>query len=179
MAIFHSRHLLFSLVGCWLLLLLAACSSPAVDSAPASAQFAITRLQGSSPAPCCGQANQVYALAWSPDGKHLATGEKNGKIQVWSTTMHAPLITCQRSSGEVYAVAWSPDGKRLASGGMDTSIQIWDAETGKQLFTYRSFLSRGEVLAVAWSPDGKYLASGSNDGIANTGVGLQQFQWRR
>src|SRR5258708_17114968 len=116
-------------------------------------------------APWGDPVNQVYALAWSPKGTALATGGKNGVIQVWNTKSKPLLAAPEKRFGGVYALAWSPDGTRLASGGQDQIIHLWNPMTGKQLVTYRSTFSTGAVLAVAWSPDGSYLASGSNNGL--------------
>ncbi len=107
--------------------------------------------------------NQVYALAWSPNGTELATGGKNGVIQFWNSKSKTLLLTAEQRFGEVYALAWSPAGTRLASGGQDFTVHLWNPTTGQQVAAYRSAFSTGEVLAVAWSPDGKYLASASQD----------------
>src|SRR2546423_3728074 len=120
---------------------------------------------GPAALPAHSPVNQVYALAWSPDGARLALGTRHGDIQVWNTRSQTLLLTIAQPFGEVYALAWSPDGMHLASGGQDQSAHVWNPTTGQQVGTYRSHYSRGEVLALAWSPDGQRLASGNNFGI--------------
>ena len=107
-----------------------------------------------------GHSSGVHTVAWSPDGKHIASGSDDGTVQVWDATSGANLLTLSNSSG-VHTVAWSPDGKRLASGSWDKTVQVWDATSGRNVFTYRGHSD--VVDTVAWSPDGKRLASGGWD----------------
>ena len=136
----------------FLSLTFAACGRSTVDSSVAT-----------PPSLARDPVNQVYALAWSPNGTDLATGGKNGLIQVWNTKSKTRLVTVKQHFGEVHALAWSPAGTRLASGGQDFTVHLWNPTTGQQVAVYRSTFSTGEVLAVAWSPDGKHIASASQD----------------
>ncbi len=103
----------------------------------------------------------VNALAWSPDGKRIASGSDDYKVQVWDAADGSHVYTYSGHSNLVEAVAWSPDGKRIASGGFDSTVQVWDAVDGGHAFTYHGH--SGYVVTVAWSPDGKRIASGSYD----------------
>lgn len=103
----------------------------------------------------------VLHIAWSPDGKKIASAGADKTVQVWNATSKNPALTYRNHTKAVSAVAWSPDGSRIVSGSWDTTVQVWQARTGRKLLTHRGF-SR-EVSAVAWSPDGKYIASGSWD----------------
>ncbi len=108
-----------------------------------------------------GHAGGVEAVAWSPDGKRIASGSVDNTVQVWDAADGGHVYTYRGHSSSVLAVAWSPDGKRIASGSGDKTVQIWDAADGGHVYTYRGHPS--SVLAVAWSPDGKRIASASLD----------------
>ena len=107
-------------------------------------------------------------MAWSPDGKSIASGGYDKTVQVWNATTGALLVTYKGHSETVEALAWSPDGKRIASGGGsafgggDTTVQVWDPTNGGNVFTYRGHTTKG-VNAIAWSPDSRYIVSGSDD----------------
>lgn len=83
-----------------------------------------------------GHSNSIYALAWSPDGQHIASSSE-GQVRVWNPTPPAgkTLNSFSGNSSAVKAVAWSPDGQRIASGGGDTSqpgggdtkVLVWQA----------------------------------------------------
>ncbi|MGI9061342.1 MAG: WD40 repeat domain-containing serine/threonine protein kinase [Ktedonobacteraceae bacterium] len=103
----------------------------------------------------------LLGLAWSPDGKSIATGAGSGTIQILDASNRSVRLTYTGHSNGVSAVAWSPDSKRIASASYDQTVQVWDAQTGQSLLTYSDYNS--PVLTVAWSPDGKYLLSGSED----------------
>ncbi len=129
-----------------------------------AAQY-IPTYRAPAPSPTGDPVNPVYALAWSPTGTELATGGKNGVIQLWTSKNKTLLLTAEQRFGEVYTLAWSPAGTRLAFASQDFTVHLWNPTTGQQVTAYRSAFSAGAVLALAWSPDGKYLASGSTDGI--------------
>lgn len=104
----------------------------------------------------------IRALAFSPDGRKLASGGEDTIIRVWDTSRGQELLSLEGHTDIVTSVTWSPDGQRLASGSDDKTIRIWDAATGAQvsspLLGHTNF-----VLGLAWSPDGKRLASGGWD----------------
>ncbi|WP_052890564.1 WD40 repeat domain-containing serine/threonine protein kinase [Thermogemmatispora carboxidivorans] len=108
-----------------------------------------------------GHSAGVQSVAWSPDGRRLASGSDDGTVQVWEADTGKQLLTYRGHSAGVQSVAWSPDGRRLASGSDDGTVQVWEADTGKQLLTYRGHSA--PVESVTWSPEGKRLASGSDD----------------
>ena len=103
----------------------------------------------------------VASVAFSPDGKRLASGSRDKTIKLWDTVTGTELFTLKGHLDTVYSVAFSPDGKRLASGSGDNIIKIWDTAKGKELLTLKGHLDT--VYSVAFSPDGEQLASGSND----------------
>jgi WD40 repeat protein len=103
----------------------------------------------------------VLHIAWSPDGKKIASASADKTVHIWNATSKNPTLIYRNHTKPVSSVDWSPDGSRIVSGSWDTTVQVWQAQSGRKLLTYRGF-SR-EVSSVAWSPDGKYVASGSWD----------------
>jgi eukaryotic-like serine/threonine-protein kinase len=103
----------------------------------------------------------VLTIAWSPDGKKIASASADKTVHIWNATSKNPIVIYRNHSKPVTTVAWSPDGSRLASGSRDTTVQVWNVQTGRKHMTFRGFSQ--EVSAVAWSPDGKYIAAGSWD----------------
>ncbi len=102
----------------------------------------------------------ILAVAFSPDGKLLATGDSNGEVRLWQVADAQPLLTFQGHTSWVFSVAWSPDGQTITSGSYDQTVKLWDVNRGQCL---KSLFGDNSVLSVAWSPDGKTIASGSYD----------------
>ena len=106
----------------------------------------------------------VDAIASSPDGSRLATGEFDTTVKLWEAATGKLLLTLFGHSSQVVSVAFSPDGSYLASASEDGTIKLWDALTGRELFTLSGHTSG--VLGVAFSADGNHLYSASRDGTA-------------
>ncbi len=75
-----------------------------------------------------GHSEAVWAVAWSPDGKYIASGGEDSLVQVWDVATGEHLLTYTGHSDGVWTVAWSPDGQWIASGGADRTVQVWQAE---------------------------------------------------
>lgn len=131
-----------------------------------------------------GHTSFVSAVAWSPDGKLLASGGGDCQILIWnietkdyicSLTGHTKAITC---------LAWSPDGKRIVSGSFDHTVRVWDIETKAAVHTLVGH--QYMVIGVDWT--GSIIASGSGSSVvasanhlilwnADTGERLMTNEW--
>lgn len=126
-----------------------------------------------------GHTSFILSLAFSPDGKSLASGSADKTIRIWTLNKknlnerkweHYQTIEGPSSNGhsdEVTSVAFSSDGNYLASGSRDSTVKIWTLNEGlwKNFQTLRE--PRSFVFSVAFSPNGNYLASGSFDHNVN------------
>ena len=105
----------------------------------------------------------VRGIAFSPDGKCLATGANNKTVTLWCTKTWQPMATLDTVSFESFA--FSPDGSRLVIGGTwpEQRIQFWDVETRELIVALSGHKS--DVESFAFSPDSRLLASGGFDGV--------------
>ena len=122
----------------------------------------------------------VVSLAFSPDGKRLATGSEDARITLLDPVSGKVLRSSIGHASTVLALAFSPDGKRLASASHDRTVKIWDTASGKELLTL-SGVHAGPVYAVVFSPDGKSVATAIDDSHirlwdATTGAALRTLR---
>lgn len=106
----------------------------------------------------------TYELAIAADGRTLASGGPNGRVQLWDLRTGDRLAELQAPRlGDVTALAFAPDGKTLLAGGDDRLIYLWNLPTGEPL---REPIAghTGKIRAIAVHPSGEFFASASDDG---------------
>ncbi len=104
-----------------------------------------------------GDAPKLMNVAWSPNGKLLASGASDGTVRIWDFATGTQNTVFVGHTSEVRSVKWHPDGERLASGDHGGQLRIWSRD-GTQL-AVRTAHPSGSNVEVDWSPDGKLLAS--------------------
>ncbi len=105
-----------------------------------------------------GDADFVWGVSWSPDGRSVACASQDGTVTVWA--IETRTMRCVLETGWAFCVEWSPDGRFLASGSYSGELAIWDAETMARLRSWRTGGS-SPVICLAWSPDGNSVAAGT------------------
>lgn len=104
-------------------------------------------------------ANPVFALAFSPDGKLLASGGAAGELKLWNIPEGTEARSFTAEAG-VVSVAFSPDGKRLACGLENGQVTVWRLEDGVKLYTLDAHPRA--VISIAFSPEGQSFFSGGD-----------------
>jgi WD40 repeat protein/uncharacterized caspase-like protein len=108
-----------------------------------------------------GHVGPILSIAYSPDGKLIATGSEDATIKLWNVETGKELRTLIGHIGAVNGLAFSPDGNSIATAGSDFVTRIWDVRTGtltKTLEGHWNYLN-----CVAFAPDGKSIVTGSED----------------
>ncbi|MEV4511272.1 TIR domain-containing protein [Dactylosporangium sp. NPDC049525] len=106
-----------------------------------------------------GHTSRIRSVAYSPDGRFLATASADGTIRIWESGTGRHRRTLEGNRGPVFGVAYSPDGGQLVSGGDDHTVRLWDPATGKQ---QRSESCGSPVVSVAWDPVQPLIAAASD-----------------
>ena len=108
-----------------------------------------------------GHKGKILTMAFSPDGKMLASAGDDDGIKLWDVETGKELRTFYGHKQTVNCIAFSPDGKKIASASNDFTVKIWDVMTGRELVPEMTHLNI--VYTVAFSNDGKKIISGGND----------------
>jgi serine/threonine protein kinase len=106
----------------------------------------------------------VYALAWSPDDRYIASAGGDNKVQIWTVDSGQPMVTLVTNASKTTELAWSPDSKYLAS--LDNGvIDLWDANT--EAFYIDAYQPPTSISAFAWSPASDQLAVALDNGTVH------------
>ena len=119
-----------------------------------------------APAQIEDHADWIFAVAFSPDGKRLASASRDKTGKVFDLEKKESLVTFPGHAQPVYTVSFTPDGKGVATGGEDNRIRIWNPDNdGKQIREIGGF--GGTVFKLRYSPDGKNLLAAAGDKIVH------------
>jgi WD40 repeat protein len=126
-----------------------------------------------------GHTKRVTDIAFSPDGKRLASAGDDATVRVWDSATGKEMHRLNAHRFIVQSVAFSPDGKWLASAGWDATVRLWEPNSGQMIHTLQaSGFDQDIVYSVAFSPDSKKLvvvgqlvAAGLNEPILIYDVG--------
>jgi hypothetical protein len=110
-----------------------------------------------------GHRDNIFSIAFGPDGRTLATCSYDRMIKLWDAATGKELRNLKDHTDAVFSIAFSPDGKLLASASADRTVKVWNIATGERLYTLGDGLDA--MNTVAFHPSGKMLAGAGADRV--------------
>jgi RNA polymerase sigma factor (sigma-70 family) len=120
-----------------------------------------------------GHEDGVYSVAFSRDGRLLATASHDGTVRLWNVMTGKCLATLSGHEGKLHQVAFAPDGMRVATAGEDKTARVWDVEKGVEI---QKVVHTDPVRIVAFMPDGKTLIAGGGVYDSTTKAGRGELR---
>ncbi len=114
----------------------------------------------------------VYAAAWSPDGKRVVSGSADKTVQVWDATTGGNALIYRGHTDEINSVSWWSEVRLIASGSKDNTVRVWDSGNGNTETIYKGHTL--PLRTVVWAPSGSRIASGGDDKTVQVWDGITQ-----
>ena len=108
-----------------------------------------------------GHTSDITSIAFSPDGRTLATGSSDDTVRLWDINTGQHKVTLIGHTNTIYSIAFSPDGRTLATAGGWAELNLWDADTGELKVTLPDQFDG--IPTITFSPDGRILVSTSSN----------------
>ena len=115
-----------------------------------------------------GHDSNVVTVAFSPDGKTLASGSVDKTVILWNVAAGSAIKTLKGHNDILLSVAFSPNGKFLVSGSGDGTSRCWDKNTGREI---AQFISFRDAEWIVITPEGYYNSSANGDKLLNVRIG--------